>query len=286
MHDEIAYCRLIRKTIRGKVKYYLQLVMKGIPPQKREDTEGEVGLDIGISTLAAVSDQEVMIEEFCEGLDMLEKEKRLILRKMDRSRRSSNSNKYNSDGTIKKGNKEQWIRSKRYWKLLFELKEICRKLAAKRKIMHNQMANQVLAMGNVIYCEKMNYKGLQKTKFGKRIGYKAPSKFLTIINTKLSYQGKTIQYINTWKVKASQYCPFSNQYVKKKLSQRFHITPEGLKIQRDCFSAWLIKNVNKAKTEVNRQKCLENFDSFYQAYKKTEEHLRSQNKTYISSIGF
>ena len=286
MHDEIAYCRLIRKTIRGKVKYYLQLVMKGIPPQKREVTEGEVGLDIGISTLAAVSDKEVMIEEFCEGLDMLENEKRLILRKMDRSRRSSNSNKYNSDGTIKKGNKEQWIRSKRYWKLLFELKEICRKLAAKRKIMHNQMANQVLAMGNVIYCEKMNYKGLQKTKFGKRIGYKAPSKFLTIINTKLSYQGKTIEYINTWKVKASQYCPFSNQYVKKKLSQRFHITPEGLKIQRDCFSAWLIKSVNNAKTQVDRKKCLENFDSFYHAYKKTEEHLQSQNKKYISSIGF
>ena len=34
MHDEIAYCRLIRKTIRGKVKYYLQLVMKGIPTSK------------------------------------------------------------------------------------------------------------------------------------------------------------------------------------------------------------------------------------------------------------
>jgi len=47
-----------------------------------------------------------------------------------------------------------------------------------------------------------------------------------------------------------------------------------------------IKNVNKAKTEVNRQKCLENFDSFHQAYKKTEEHLRHQNKKYISSIGF
>ena len=126
-------CRLIRKTIRGKVEYYLQLVMKGIPPQKREVIEGEVGLDIGISTLAAVSDQEVMIEEFCEGLDMLEKEKRLILRKMDRSRRATNHHKYNDDGTFKKGNKDKWIRSKRYWKNLFELKEICRKLAAKRK---------------------------------------------------------------------------------------------------------------------------------------------------------
>ena len=65
-------------------------------------------------------------------------------------------------------------------------------------------------------------------------------------------------------------------------TQYHHFTSEGLKIQRDCFSAWLIKNVNKEKTEVNRQKCLKNFDAFYQAYKKTEEHLRSQNKTYIS----
>ena len=64
MHDEIAYCRLVRKIIRGKVKFYLQLVMKGIPSQKRETAEGEVGLVIGISTLASVSDKEVMIEEF------------------------------------------------------------------------------------------------------------------------------------------------------------------------------------------------------------------------------
>ena len=128
MHDEFAYCRLIRKNIRGKVKYYLQLVMKGIPPQKRESTEGKVGLDIGISTLAAVSDKEVMIEEFCEGLDMLEKEKRNIQRKMDRSRRATNHNKYNDDGTIKKGNKDKWIRSKQY---PFELKEICSKTRRK-----------------------------------------------------------------------------------------------------------------------------------------------------------
>ena len=169
---------------------------------------------------------------------------------------------------------------------MFELKEICRKIAVKRKIMHNMLANQILRMGNVIYCEKMSYKGLQKTKFGKRIGYKAPSSFLETINTKLSYQGKTIQYVNTWTVKASQYCPLSNTYQKKKLAQRFHKTPEGVKIQRDCFSAWLIKNVNKAKNKVNRKKCLETYETFYQAYKKTESSLRSSNKKIISSIGF
>ncbi|MBM7654487.1 transposase [Neobacillus cucumis] len=286
LHDEIAYCRLVRKTIKGKTKYYLQLILKGIPPQKQEPFDGEVGIDIGISTVAAVSNKEVIIEEFCESLDMLEKEKRLILRKMDRSRRATNPNKYHENGTIKKGNRDKWLRSKRYWKLFINLKEICRKIAAVRKIMHNKLANTILKMGNKVFCEKMNYKGLQKTNFGKRIGYKAPSMFLRIVHTKLSYQGKEIEYINTWTVKASQYCHVLDDYQKKKLSQRFHVLPDGTKIQRDCYSAWLIKNVNNMKNKVNREKCLTDYFSFFENYKKTEETLRSLNKKFISSIGF
>ncbi|MDR4950472.1 hypothetical protein [Neobacillus cucumis] len=217
---------------------------------------------------------------------MLEKEKRFILRKMDRSRRATNPNHYLKNGTIKKGNREKWKRSKRYWKLLFNLKEICRKIAAVRKIMHNKLANTILKMGNKIFCEKMNYKGLQKTKFGKRIGYKAPSMFLRIVKTKLSYQGKEIEYINTWTVKASQYCHVLDDYQTKKLSQRFHVLPDGTKIQRDCYSAWLIKNVNKTKDKVNREKCLTDYIFFFENYIKTEETLRSLNKQFIASIGF
>ncbi len=118
-----------------------------------------------------------MIEEFCEGLDMLEKEKRILMRKMDRSSRATNPNKYYPERTIKQGNKEKWIRSKRYWKLLFQLKEIMHKIPAKRKMMHNKQANKVVEMGNDIYCEKTNFKGLQKTKLRRRIGCKAPSIF-------------------------------------------------------------------------------------------------------------
>ena len=73
-----------------------------------------MGLDIGISTLASVSDKEVMIEEFCEGLDILEKEKQMILRKMDRSRRATNPIKLTMI-EIKKVNKENGYNMKRYW---------------------------------------------------------------------------------------------------------------------------------------------------------------------------
>ena len=110
--------------------------------------------------------------------------------------------------------------------------------------------------------------------------------FLRIVNTKLSYQGKEVEYVNTWTVKASQYCHVLDDYQKKKLSERFHVLPDGTKIQRDCYSAWLIKNVNKAKDKVNREKCSNDYLSFFENYKKTEETLRSLNKKFISSIGF
>ena len=122
--------------------------------------------------------------------------------------------------------------------------------------------------------------------FGKRIGIKAPSLFLSILNRKLGYLGKKLNVVNTWTVKASQYCPISDTYVKKLLSLRFHTLPNGRKIQRDIFSAWLIKNVNGSLSKVNREKCLKEFDSFYKKYKTIEVKMRTSKKEHIASIGF
>lgn len=97
---------------------------------------------------------------------------------------------------------------------------------------------------------------------------------------------KGLQYVNTWKVKASQYDPHSNQYKKKRLSERFHITGEGHRIQRDYFSAFLLKYVNKSRTKVDRKKCLNVFQVFYENYQKMLDHVQSLDKKWISSIGF
>ena len=126
IQDRVKYCRIVRKEIRGKIKYYLQLILEGIPPIKiykntgeikNYTKDGEVGLDIGISTLALVSDDKVSLLEFCNGLDNLDKTKRKIQRKMDRSKRATNPNKFNENGTIKKGNKDKWIFSNHYKRL-------------------------------------------------------------------------------------------------------------------------------------------------------------------------
>lgn len=57
-------------------------------------------------------------------------------------------------------------------------------------------------------------------------------------------------------VKASQYDHELNQFIKKKLSQRFHIFSDGTKVQRDVYSAFLLKELkNLRKRKLINIKC-------------------------------
>ena len=83
---------------------------------------------------------------------------------MDRSRRATNPDNYNEDGTVKKqGNKKvKWNKSNHYNKYQKELKDLYRKQADIRKYQHECLANYIISLGNKIYVEKMNFAGLQK----------------------------------------------------------------------------------------------------------------------------
>ena len=62
LHSEkIKYVQIIRKTIRGKKVYYLQIVCQGSPPSKVSKGNGIVGIDPGISTVAFASLTEVAL---------------------------------------------------------------------------------------------------------------------------------------------------------------------------------------------------------------------------------
>lgn len=111
MQSAICYCRIVRKYIRNKYKFYVQIVLKGNPPIKRDMQTGEVkqpigtgdvGLDIGTQTIAISSQSAVKILELADNVQTIENKKRTLLRKMDRSRRATNPSHYNEDGTIKK----------------------------------------------------------------------------------------------------------------------------------------------------------------------------------------
>lgn len=287
IQDEICYCRIKRKFVRGKYKYYLQIVLKGVPPMKvnkdgeikRDIGTGIVGLDIGTQTVAISSTSEVKLVELADRVQDIEGEKRRLLRYIDRSRRATNPDNYNTDGTIRKqGNKKVvWVKSKRYEKAQCKLKELYRKQADVREYQHQLLSNHIISLGDAVKVEDMNYKGLQarskktekndkgkykrKKRFGKSLANKAPSKLLTMIDNKLKYWDKALIKVNTQEVKASQYNHFDEQCSKKQLNERwndFH----GVKVQRDLYSAFLIQHVNDDLKSIDRERCIMDFEQF------------------------
>ncbi|WP_437341883.1 transposase [Clostridium butyricum] len=311
LRDEIKYCRIVRKFARGKYKYSLQLILDGIPPIKIDIESGEikndisigdVGIDIGTRTIAYVSDYTCKLYELAPRVQNIENEKCKLQRKLDRQRRANNPNNYNYDGTIKRGVKLEWTKSNKYIKTQNELREIQRKQADIRKQDHNIMANEIISQGDTIKVETMNYKSLQsrskettvsdktgkynkKKRFGKSLANKAPSMFLTILKNKVESKGGLFIEINTYKVKASQYNHLTGAYVKKELNQRwnyFNYNNEDIKIQRDIYSAYLIKNVDELES-INNDKCHNGFEEFIKYHNK--EILRLQEFKNLSSMG-
>ncbi len=307
--DKVKYIRIIRKTIRGKNKYYVQIILEGIPPNKNRNKNkketGTVGIDIGTQTIAIVSDKQVKLLELAPEVNVIYKKEKILQRKLDRQRRSNNPNNYNEDGTIKRGIKLNWKKSNKYKKTQNKLKEIKRKQKVLRKQSHEKLANFIITLGDTIKVEEMNFKGLQrrskkttinkktgkynkKKRYGKSLANKAPAMILSIIERKLKYNDQELIKINTREVKASQYNHIEDENQKKPLSERWNIIGDN-KIQRDLYSAYIIKNVNiEDRKTINREKMIEEFENFNKLHKKEIERLENLKKRkhkLISSFG-
>jgi hypothetical protein len=117
-YDEDAFCgkvcfvRITRKFIRGRFKYYAQVVFEGPVPIKGPVSKlaGPVGIDIGTRTAAVSSAQKVSLLELAPDVQYLDDKKADLLRKMDRSRRANNPDNYNPDGQIKRRKSEKIVK--------------------------------------------------------------------------------------------------------------------------------------------------------------------------------
>lgn len=309
LHNKVKYCRIKREMIKGKYHYYIQLVLDGIPPIKvtkqgeikGQIGSGKVGIDIGTQTIAISSQYESKLLELAPEINKIDKEIKQLQRKMERSKRATNPNKYNDNGTINTKDKSKWIYSNRYIKLKNERKELFRKQTEIRKQSHNILANYLLNLGDEFYVEQMNYKGLQKRskkttinektgkfnkkkRFGKSLANKAPSMFLTILDNKLKWNESQLYKIDTTNVKASQYNHTTDKYMKKELSERWNCI-DDCKIQRDLYSAFLIMNVKSNLSEVDRDLCFKTFDRFKTQHDKEIERIKLSTSKVISSMG-
>ena len=310
-NHKIKYCRIIRKSFNSKYKYFLQLVMEGIPPIKRINSTGafrhtaspnnKVGIDIGTSTIAVCSNDKVILQELALNSKMYDKEIFKLQRKLDRSKRTTSPNNFNPDGTIKRGVKLKWIYSNNYKKNLFKLKNLYRLKSNYIKLEHNKLSNKILSLGNEIYVETMKFNALQKRskettinkktgrfnkkkRFGKSLNNKAPSMLLSIIDRKLKCQNLSLNKVNTITFKASQFNHFEDKYNKKSLNNRWNLINKNY-IQRDLYSAFLLMNSKSNLKEVDKSLCDKNYEDFKIKHNELIEKMRRDNIKYPKSFG-
>ncbi|QCJ41143.1 transposase [Bacillus sp. S3] len=254
LQQKIKYCRIIKKEVKGKNRFYVQLILEGFPYRKYELGKEEIGLDIGPSTIAIVGESKAELKEFCEEVVLIDKEKRRINRKMDRQRRANNPSNYQTNGTVKKG-KKKWVHSNRYIHTRSEHRELERGIKEVRKQLHGRDTNQILQYAFSIQTEKLSYKAFQKM-FGKSIGRKAPSMFLNMLKRKVKSRGGEFREFPTYSSKLSQTC-HCGMIKKKSLKERWHKCGCGVVAQRDLYRAFLARyvtisnrvNIKKAKKE-------------------------------------
>ncbi len=101
------------------------LVINGEPVHKHTCGEGECGIDPGVSTVAAVSNDKCFLEVLASGAEKYNKDIVECQKAMERSRRVNNPECYNKDRTVKKGSR--FKKTKKYKKLLRRFRTLHRK---------------------------------------------------------------------------------------------------------------------------------------------------------------
>lgn len=278
------YASLSCSVIRGKMRVFVHITIEGRPVTKynrygniRHNLgHGVVGCDIGTQTIAYTSDTEVGLKNLAErgpSVSANERKERLILRAMDRSKRATNPDNYNADGTIRKGFKK-WKFSHRYMKLKARYTELCRINAINRHLAINEEVNHLRSLGDVFVTEPKNAKKLQKRstkggkdksgrcarkkRFGKSVRNRCPGYFQAQAERKFA---RYIEVPNSYR--ASQYDHTSDSYIKKKLSQRMYSLSDGTAVQRDWYSSYLLYSIDTVNMAIDKSKCINGFSDKY-----------------------
>lgn len=144
---------------------------------------------------AAVSATDAILEPFCPTVEQPWKQLRVIERAMDRSRRATNPDNYQPNGTVKKGPKS-WNRSGRYKARQRRRTEVERRLAAERKRAHGELVNRILAQGSAIKTEKISYRSFQKN-FGRSTKVRGAGMFVATLSRKADAAGGSVNEFST-----------------------------------------------------------------------------------------
>ena len=317
LDHKISYCTIKRMMFSNGWRYYLIVTLDGDAPHwERKAKTGIMGIDPGVSTIAAVSDTACILEELAPDADVYEKQIHKLEQHMDASKRISNPDNFNPDGTVKKRRDcKPWVFSNSYEATRRKRKTLYRKKSAYILHSHRNLCNRLLENADSFIVEKMDYAALAKRssktdrqdkptdivqkdgtvktvnkfrrrkRFGRSINRRSPSRFLSELKRKAESSGGTYAEVNTQTFKASQYSHVTDECVKVPLSQRFKLIGND-SVQRDLYSAFLIKNADSTFEHPDRDKCIYGFESFVAVHNETISYMKESKISMKQCFGF
>lgn len=283
--------------------YYVIFNLKGQVPTKHDKGKGKVGIDAGTSTMAIDSDTATFMELLtpdAEGYDDIIED---LSRRIDQSMRATNPDRYNEDGTYKKGSGKgtHWVLSDHCKRLKRERRMWFRKQHESMVCSHSRLANRVVSLGDEFVMEEMNYAGLAKraalardsatgrykkrNRWGKSIAHRAPATFIAILSRKCDFLGCTIWRVNNRTFKASQLDHSTGECVKASLSERWKRV-DGKDVQRDMYSAFLQKHAAPGGKFPLLCECVRDFEKFVERMDAFVEYARVSGIPRNSCFGF
>ena len=233
------FARIVWRQVKGRRRWFVQLAQEGLSPQKYRRSKMRrwaLTWDLPLSQSYPIEPR-----RSCRWQPEVQQPwaaTRRLQRAMDRSRRATNKDCYNADGTFKSGARIA-VRSRGYLKLKARLSETERVLQKRRARSHGRLSNCILGLGNRIQTEKLNYTAFQK-RFGRSTKVKAVGSLMLKLRRKAERADGEFRELNTQALKLSQYDHCTGTCTKKRLSERWHVLGDGSGVvQRDVYSAFL-----------------------------------------------
>ena len=133
-----------------------------------------------------------------------------------------------------------------------------------------------------LYWEELDYKAIKKRGKGMSLWKIIQRWSPWQMRSKLEEKWKVF-YVDKYNYKASQYNHETDEYSKPLLSERTKKIWENV-IQRDLYSAYLLLNHKEDLKEIDREKCIENFNTFLVNHNELISTLKQSWLTYPQSF--
>ena len=313
-HDKVKVVSLKRIEFNSGWKYYVIITLDGVPPVLHDKGKDRMGIDLGVSTLAAESDSAVMLENLAPNAADYEKKIRHLQNLVNHKIRIANPDNYDSLGRVRKG-KHYWKVSKSVKRLRRYIRVLYRKQSAYAKSSHGCQLNRLLSNSAEIVLEPMHFKRLQrkskkterqeklstikkkdgttiqvskykrKKRFGHSIKNRSPGFFQSELKRKAELMHIPVLEIDIKQYKASQLHHDTGEYIPAKLNERYKTIADH-QVQRDLYSAFLIRHTDTSLCRPDFEKCTTDFQHFAALQDALLSEMRASHVSNIPCWGF